>query len=126
MEVSKDAYDSLKAGASTGYAGFLLSMLARYNGPARDRPTHPGDGFGRVLAWMWSRDREEAMLFLAGYLADLREHHPLSDTVSPKVSLSELLTGLWLAWPPDVPESVYDALVSYAKSHVASYYGRPV
>ena len=61
------------------------------------------------------------MVYLADYLAQVREHHPLASMVSPKVSLSELLTGLMLTWPGAVPELEYDALVSYLTARVSGY-----
>jgi hypothetical protein len=82
---------------------------------------HLGDPFGRVLAWAWETDQDEAMVLLAGYLAGLRDHHPLAGTVSPRISLEEVLGALRLALPDGFGD--YEALTAKARRDVQDYYG---
>jgi hypothetical protein len=90
------------------------------------RLAHPGDGFGRIVAWMWNHDRDEAMLFLADYFAELRQHQYLASHLTPPVSLDELLSGLRLAWPSTTPEFDYDTFVDQARHEAAGYYGSQI
>jgi hypothetical protein len=119
-------YDSLKAGAVAGNAGTLLAMLIQNVTTHQERLVHPRDGFGRIVAWMWSHDRDEAMLFLADYLAELRQHQYLASHLTPSIGLEELLSGLRLAWPSNTPESDYDTFVDQARREVAGYYGSQI
>lgn len=122
----RSTYNSFKAGVVAGNASSLLEML-KSNAPLGHRLVHPGDSFGRIVAWMWGQDRDETMMFLADYLAELREHQPLARAITPPVSLEELLGGLRLAWPggvDDDPEC--EALADYARHQVSRYYGNAV
>ncbi len=38
---------------------------------------HPGDPFGKVLAWLWRSGRSQhAVVFVADYLSEMRNHSP--------------------------------------------------
>lgn len=126
VTLPRAVYQSLKAGAITGNAGNLLGVLKLNATSGLPRVVHPGDSFGRIVAWMWAQDREETMLLLADFLAELRDHHALSGDVTPPVSLAEVLTGLRLAWPPTAADAELADLTDYARTKVASYYGKPV
>lgn len=126
VTIPRSVYQSLKAGANAGYAGDLLRLLKLNAASGRPRLVLLDDAFGRIVAWMWSHDRDETMLLLADYLAQLREHHHLAADVTPLVSLDELLGGLRLAWPPTAAEGELAALADYARHQVAGYYGKAV
>lgn len=117
VTLPREVYESLKAGCTDGTADDLLSMLTR-NG--RNTVAHPGDGYGRVLAWMWGHDRDEAVLAIAGLLADLRVHRPGASEIDPPVSVDELLRGLRFCLPPGF--DAYDELVTYTREHITGYY----
>ena len=76
--------------------GFIASSADRliYGWRLRGRPHHvnPGGLAGDVIAYLWADDPDEAMVFLAGYLAELNLHHPDAGTYG-KVALEELLDG---------------------------------
>lgn len=116
----EDVYHSLAALAAPGNASKLLQMLQRDSHPDH-RLVHPGDSFGRIVAWMWGRDRDQAVLFLADHLAELRQHQHLAAEIDPPISLEELLWGLRMAWPPDA-EHDYDTVAAYVRDHVTGYY----
>ncbi len=118
ITIPRQVYDTLKAGFA-GHAAEWLTRKLRDN-PEDRQVMHPGDPFGRVLAWVWREDPDEAMLLLADYLAMLRDHNPWAD-IDPPVRLDEVLGGLRLALPHDFGE--YDALVAKAHREVQGYYG---
>lgn len=107
--------------------GFIASSVDRviYGWRQRGRPHHvnPGGLAGEVLAYLWADDPDEAMVFLAGYLAELNLHHPDAGTFG-KVGLEELLDGLELCMPPGFVE--LDALRAKARQDVPGHYGSPI
>lgn len=107
--------------------GFIASSVDRviYGWRQRGRPHHlnPGGLVGEVLAYLWADDPDEAMDFLAGYLADLNLHHPDAGTFG-KAGLDELLDGLDLCMPPGFVE--LDALRAKARQDVPGHYGSPI
>lgn len=124
VTVPRDVYNSLSALAVAGSADKLLQMLQR-DARTGQRLVHPGDSFGRVVAWVWREDRARAVLLLADYLAELREHHRLAHQIDPPVTLDEVLWGLEMAWPPDA-KADYAAVPDYVRDHIAAYYGSAV
>ena len=107
--------------------GFIASSADRviYGWRQRGRPNHlhPGTLTGEVLAYLWTDDHDEAMIFIADYLAELNVHNPDAGTFGP-VTLEELLRGLGLCMPPGFDE--LDALSAKAQQDVPGYYGSPV
>ena len=98
-------------------------LLQSWQAQGRPNHVHPGGLFGIVLAWLWEDDHDEAMIFLAGYLAELNIHHPEAGAHG-SVSLEDLLAGLRLAMPQgfdDLPE-----LCAAARAEVAGHYGGPI
>ena len=107
--------------------GFTASAVDRviYGWRQRGRPHHlnPGGLTGEVIAYLWADDPDEAMLFLANYLAELNLHHPDAGTFGT-VGLDELLHGLELCLPPGFTE--IDALRAKAKDDVPGHYGSSI
>lgn len=105
-----EAFDSLAAGFVRGTADFMVEGLLR---PGRPRLLHPGDGFGRVLAWAWREQGEAAARDLVTSLLNmLRRDHPRAHEIEPAVTLAELTTDLRLALPGDMPARESDELLA--------------
>ena len=97
-------------------------LLASWEAQGRPNHVHAGALFGTVLAWLWEDDRDEAMMFLAGYLAELNIHHEKAGVYGP-VSLDALLAGLPLCMPGFAELPALDAA---ARAEVPGHYGGPV
>lgn len=82
---------------------------------------HPGDPFGKVLAWLWLTDRAAAMLTLDDFCAQLRDH---GRDPAP-VTLDDVLAGLTFAMPARFPDTEFEALIAEARRMVPGMYGRP-
>ncbi|MQA16821.1 MAG: hypothetical protein GEV09_22605 [Pseudonocardiaceae bacterium] len=117
VTVPRRVYNSLKAGLVAGTVDDVLHTVLR---DPSNRTLHPGDGFGRVVAWVWERDRDEAVLLLADYLAGLREHHERAGDLGPRVRLDEMLAGLQLALPGGFTDGVQ--LADYTRRTIRGYY----
>jgi len=111
-------YATLKAGFVMGMADW---MIRHVDSGAERRISHLGDPFGRVFAWVWSHDKDQAMILLADYLAQLRDGHPLADEIDPPIRLDEILVGLRLALPFGFSD--YNEVVAMARRKVRRYYG---
>lgn len=120
VTMPRRVYGTLKAGF-TEHAAEWLSRRLR-DGPPGQRMMHLGDPFGRVFAWIWREDPDQAMLLLADYLAVLRDHNPVAD-LDPPVRLDDVLRGLRPALPHDFSEADYHAVVTRARREVQGYYG---
>jgi hypothetical protein len=107
--------------------GFIASSADRvvYGWRKRGRPhhLHLGALAGEVIAYLWADDPDEAMVFLASYLAELNTHHPDAGTFG-KVGLDELLNGLPLCLPPGFDQ--FEALAAKARQDVPGHYGSPI
>lgn len=115
-----DVLNSLSAGLVRGTADEMLDRLLRLDAA---RLSHPGDGFGRVLAWTWQEQGEgQAALLVADLLAMLREHHPRAEELQPRITLDELVSGLRLALPGAMSDQeVYDVLTA-VRQRVPGFY----
>lgn len=122
ITMPKQVYETLKSGFLEREAEWLTRQLLE--SPAHQRSTHPGDPFGRVFAWVWHQNPDEAMMMLGDYLAMLRDHNRWGNP-SPPVRLDDVLRGLRLALPHDFDEASYDAMVAKARREVPIYYGDP-
>lgn len=112
---------TLQGGFIKGHAGWLLESWKRNGG--RPGYLHPRDPVGRVLAYLWNDDHDEAMIFIADYLAELNVHHELAGQFGT-VSLGEVLDGLRLCMPPSFDQ--LKRLQAQALKDVPGYYGEPV
>ena len=96
----------------TGFAAASADEQRQATGSGM-RPLHPGDHFGRVLAWAWNesadQDRFLAMQLLAKYLTYLR-------SLGSQYTLNVVLDGLRLAVPAEFPD--YHDLVARAQRDV--------
>jgi hypothetical protein len=117
----RQVYETLKAGFNASSADWLIRNVLHDRPGQSPRVLHPGDPFGRVFAWVWRDDPDQAILLLADYMADLRDHHPRAADIDPPLRLDEVLNGLRLALPHDFDD--YQAVVSKARSEVPGYYG---
>lgn len=81
---------------------------------------HPGDPFGKVRAWLWLTDRAAAMLTLADFCAQLRDHGR-----SPAPVTLDVLAGPTFAMPARFPDAEFEALIAEARSMMPGMYGRP-
>lgn len=114
---------------STLLAGFVAGAASRTLDSAADRSSrpeflHPGDPFGRVLAWVWQLSPDRAMIQLADYLAELRVHGPGAGDLDPPIRLEEILRGLRFALPQGFTD--YDQIVERARQQVPRLYGDDV
>lgn len=106
-------------------AGFTAHMAAwaaeQVEVDAKYRILHLGDPFGTVFAWVWSYDKDEAMIMLADYMAALRGFEPLVGSIDPPIRLDEVLRALRPALPSRFSD--YDEVVAMARLKVRKYYG---
>ena len=106
-------------------SGFTAHMAAwaaeQVRVDAKNRILHLGDPFGTAFAWVWSYDKDEAMIMLADYLAALRGSEPLVGAIDPPIRLDEVLRALRPALPSRFSD--YDEVVSMARLKVRKYYG---
>jgi hypothetical protein len=114
-------YETLKAGFTANSADWLIHQILHDKPAAANRVLHLGDPFGRVFAWVWEDDPDQAMVLLGDFLADLRNHHPRAGDINPPIRLDEVLSGLRLALPHDFDD--YPAVVAKARRDVQGYYG---
>lgn len=108
--------------------GFIASSADRvvYGWKQRGRPHHvnPGSSLtGEVIAYLWADDQDEAMIFLADYLAELNTHHPDAGRFG-QVGLDELLHGLELCMPPGFDQ--LEAIRTKARQDVPGHYGSSI
>ena len=107
-----------------GFASHIGEELrTRHAMVGRQTPLHPGDHYGRVLAWAWETDRSMAMLLLLDVLVALRTAPPGTAPPSPAYTLEDLLAGLRFALPNRFDD--YDRLVAAARVDVPAMYGAP-
>ncbi len=78
--VPNDILTTLLGGFASHIGEDLRERAAR-NG--RQVPLHPGDHYGRVLAWAWATDRSMAMMLLLDVLVALRTAPPGTAPISP-------------------------------------------
>ncbi len=109
-------YRLLLGGFTTNMAEWAAEQVER---DAERRLFHLGDPFGTAFAWVWSYDKDEAMIMLADYLAALRGSEPLE--ADPPIHLDEVLRALRLALPSRFND--YDEVVMMARVKVRKYYG---
>lgn len=113
-----DVYRLLKGGFTANMAAWAAEQV---NVDAKTRILHLGDPFGTVFAWVWSYDKDEAMIMLADYLAALRGSEPLVGPIEPPIRLDEILKALRLALPSRFVD--YDEVVAMARLKVRRYLG---
>lgn len=79
------------------------------------------DPVGIVLAWLWSRDPDEAAIFVAEYMAQIRDHDDLAIDFEPKPRFEDVLMRLPRAMPHGFDQTA--ALVEALREKVPPYYG---
>jgi hypothetical protein len=111
-------YRLLKGGFTAHMAAWAAEQVRV---DAKNRILHLGDPFGTAFAWVWSYDKDEAMIMLADYLAALRGSEPLVGATDPPIRLDEVLRALRPALPSRFSD--YDEVVKMARLKVRKYYG---
>ncbi|WP_406640950.1 hypothetical protein [Amycolatopsis sp. WGS_07] len=87
------------------------------------RPLTFPQGFGDVLAWLWTTDSNAAVVYLAELMKQLRERHPLAKTVTPPFRFDELLAAARACLPADFAHA--DLLIQYTRTSLGDFYGGP-
>ncbi|MDN5917940.1 MAG: hypothetical protein L0I76_23070 [Pseudonocardia sp.] len=84
---------------------------------------HPGDSFGRVLAWAWDTNPDRAVALIAEFL---NEVNSLADNygLAPALSLDELLYGIDAALLPGFTGDA--ALIARARREVPALVAEPL
>lgn len=115
--------------------GTLLSSVAIATGHfmlAGDGPgvlTHPGDGFGRVLAWLWrTGQRDTAGMLTAGLLGQLRVHDPAAPDPGQRTTWTQLRRGIGVATSRrfDDDDTETDRMLAWLDQRVPGLYGAPL
>jgi hypothetical protein len=115
VTVPHSIYETLRA-------GFVVATAEAVVGFMRDgehRVVHLGSAFGRVFAWVWGRDRDQAMIMFADLLASIRGRQEIYED-SPPVRLDEILHALPLCLPSEFSD--YREVVKMARRDVRKYY----
>lgn len=95
VTIPADTFESLSVGFVRGTADFMHSHLVRPDSTL----AHPGDGFGRVLAWTWqTQGAAQAALLVARLLAALQDRQREREAPKP-VTVDELVHGVQYALP---------------------------
>jgi len=82
---------------------------------------HPGDSFGRVVAWLWDTGNTAQMhLLVADLLGELRHHNPDAPEPGQRITLERLVAGIRLALPYGAPE---DAIATSLLRNVPGFFG---
>lgn len=119
---------------STLLVGFALSTAHsnlcghhRYRaGQPNVMMSHPGDSFGKVLAWLWRSGREqEAVTLVADLLAEMRQHNPYAPEPGGRLVWKDLAMGIRQAInaPYDLSKDQVDDLLAHLEAKVPAFYG---
>ncbi|SDU76824.1 hypothetical protein [Jiangella alkaliphila] len=86
---------------------------------------HPGDPAGKVLAWLWRTGQHDTMtLYVADIVSYMRVKHARDGR--PRLRLADLLTGIPLALPHDLPDDEAEQLVRVLRERVPGLFGQDV
>lgn len=83
---------------------------------------HPGDSFGRVMAWLWDTGQADQLnLLVADLLAELRHHNKAAPEPGQRITLETLVRGIRLALPygapaDDIAASLLSGVPGYSPS----------
>lgn len=88
---------------------------------------HPGDPFGRVLAWLWrSGHHHQAARLVADYLSEMREHNYHAPAAGTRLTWASLRRGIPVAIVPrDLPgdDAELEQMLTYLDEAVPGLYG---
>lgn len=117
------AYDLPPNIRETLTSGFFAAEAdwAIKSGAKRGQFDHAGDPVGKIIAWLWRNNQDDAMMGLADYISQLRNHHPAAP--SPPITLDDVLGALRPAMPSNFID--YELLCAKARTDVPVYYGSP-
>ena len=116
VAVPHSIYETLRGGFVAATAEAVVGFMR----DGEHRVILLGSAFGRVFAWMWSRDRDQGMIMLADLLANIRGRQEIYED-SPPVRLDEILHALPLCLPTEFSD--FREVVKMARSDVRKYYG---
>jgi hypothetical protein len=117
VTVPHSIYATLRVGFVAATADAVIDFMQ--DGPSR--VTDLGSAFGRVFAWVWSNDRDQAIIMLADLLGSMRAHQEKASNDGPPVRLDEILRALPLCLPAEFSD--YREVVMMARRDVRGYYG---
>jgi len=107
---------------TAGFVADTAALLVRHMNDDPPRITLLGTPFGRVFAWAWSHDRDEAMIILSDLLANVRnEQEETGKGDADRVRLDEILRALPLCLPAKFAD--YREVVRMARKEVREYLG---
>jgi hypothetical protein len=119
VTVPQRVYETLVAGAVEASAAWLVRSVL--DDPQHREVLHPGDPFGRIIAWCWQHNPDEAMMRMGDYLEHVRKWQPRAGEIQPPIRMSEILSGLRFAWPSTT--GGYEEFAAAARDQVQGYYG---
>lgn len=116
LTLPTEVYATLRAGFVAYEASTLIGGILRDRPSQANRIQNLGDPFGKVFAWVWETDQDQAMMLLDEYLSYLRKWDPQAKLIQPRIERDEVLAGLRMALPNDF--QAYQAVVNKAKRDV--------
>jgi hypothetical protein len=114
ISVPRSIYAPPRTGFVEAEADYVKREIAEMSAEERILPI--GTLFGRVFAWVWNRDHDDAIMMLADFLRQL-----MGGEVDPPIRLDEVLGDLRSALPRDFSD--YDEVVTKARREVRNYLG---
>lgn len=118
MSPSADVPNDVREALLNGFFAQEADTAINLFGARRGNFLHIGDSFGKVFAWLWRDFPDEAMEHLAGYLAQLRNHH--RNAPQPPIRLDDVLGAMQLA--ADITDEEYQAICDRARTDVQRWY----
>lgn len=84
---------------------------------------HPGDPFGRTIAWLWERgDKRRVLLLVETYLGEHRSQSPYRNGDGNTLTLPDLVTGInWAI--ADMEQAERNHLRSFLMENIPLQYG---
>lgn len=113
ISVPVETLQTLLVNVAIAEAHWLLT-----HGAADNDWLHPGDSFGKVVAWTWTTDPLLALGLITDYMAQLRYHDERAPETN-RITLDQVLNGLPMAiadaW---LPRDEVKKLVAYMAEKV--------
>lgn len=125
VEVPSAVLDSLLASAAVHAAHYKLCPPHPHSSAL---VFHPGDPFGKVVAWLWASGQpDRAAILVADYLAQMRVHNPNHPDDGHRLTWARLRAGLPLAIHPEqLDHDQVEEMLAFLDEKVPSYYGSGV
>jgi hypothetical protein len=120
VAIPYNVYRQMRA-AFIGYYGNWSLDTARDHGYEPGSSVPIPDCVGDMLAWVWHKDHDQAAVFAAEYLAELRDHGDRAHD-GPTVQFEDFLRGLPRRVPALTLEERRD-MIDFLRREVPAYYG---